>query len=283
MNGAKQETGQIRASDEPSPFRQSPTLIAKKSIRLSDHQHTVSSACRFRPATAIAALAGRMISGLSSRLQTLSFPHATFPAQITRQVQTVIPAPPAVHRQAFQIPRFSWGVGSGAADRDLAGRHIRQQHHVNHRVGPFRVAVDNLHVAALGAASQGRSLRDRSSCHDTRNTGQIARADDLREASGNEQRAHRVRLIVSVFHDQRAGAGKPGTRAGDDARDRAEAIPAGCERQTRLEADIAFAQMRVRCSDVRRVARDEVERGTAPRRRNAFVPIRLHELDVADG
>jgi len=41
--------------------------------------------------------------------------------------------------------------------------------------------------------------------------------------------------------------------------------------------------MRIGRGDIRRIADDEIERAAAPRRRYALVPVRLHELDVAEG
>ena len=140
---------------------------------------------------------------------------------------------------------------AGGVARALPGeagmKRLREQRERGHRA----VSDDHARAGAVGGEARCRpgadadhrlGLRPR---HDARNAGQIARADDLREARGHEQRAHRVGLVVAVLDDERAAGRQAGARAGDDARDRPEAVAAGRERPTRLEADVAFAQMRI--------------------------------------
>ena len=59
-------------------------------------------------------------------------------------------------------------------------------------------------------------------------------------------------------------------------------LPPGRERAFRLEANVAFGEVRIGRGDVGRVAHDEVERAAAPRLRNGVVPVRAHELDVGE-
>ena len=81
-----------------------------------------------------------------------------------------------------------------------------------------------------------------------------------------------------MLDHQRSARHETRTRAGNDRAQRAKSIFGRCKSRSRLEAHIAFVEMRILRLDVRRIGRDEVEAGC----RDALVPIGLDELDVED-
>ncbi len=132
-------------------------------------------------------------------------------------------------------------------------------------------------LIARHAPSSSIATRD-----DARDAGEILRRDDFREARRREQLAHPLRLIVAVLDDKRAAGREMRARAVDDSPDRRKSVDSGRERRRGLEANVAVAQMRIVHRDVRRIARDQVERGVAPCGRQIREPVRSRELDVGD-
>ena len=91
-----------------------------------------------------------------------------------------------------------------------------------------------------------------------------------------KERAHRVRLVVTVLDHEPAAGRQAFARAADDGTQRRVPVDARRQRGHRFEAEIAFLQMRVDRADVRRIARDQVPRPG----RNAVVPIGRGKRDV---
>ena len=65
----------------------------------------------------------------------------------------------------------------------------------------------------------------------------------------DEQVAHSRRLVEAMLDEERAIAHEMRRRAGDDRAQRVEAIAARCQRVARLEAQVAFGEVRIACGD----------------------------------
>lgn len=73
-----------------------------------------------------------------------------------------------------------------------------------------------------------------------------------------KQWLHGSGLVVAVFENEPAVCLQVRVAGGEDNANGVEAIDSGDQRTGRFEADIALLQVRITCSDVRRIADNDV-------------------------
>src|SRR5579875_3608287 len=106
---------------------------------------------------------------------------------------------------------------------------------------------------------------------------EIARREHFAIAVAFKQRARRGALPEAVFEQQPAAGAQVCARVTHDDPNGAQTVGAGNQCCARLEAQVAFAQVRIALGDVGWVGDDQVEALVAQRR----APVALREFDVA--